>query len=376
MKLLMVTDTPIIIENNKKKIFEPVLREVENFEHLFSKITWIAYDFTKAEEYFSYRSSGLEKIDVIVLPRTGGKGIKRKIKLLFKFVPYILIIIKNIRRHDFIHSRGPSFPAFLTIILSIIFRKKKFWHKYAGNWGQVNPPFSYNLQIMFLRYAVFNNSTITINGKWSKQEGNILSFANPCLTTVEIDNAEKILRAKKYKDKLKFCFVGRMEDAKGVGKILSALQHIEDSFYIDSLYLIGDGPDKFKYQSQAKNIDNIEITFLGSLSRKKLNDIYAKCHIILLPSSASEGFPKVIAEAMAYGCIPIVSNVGSIPQYISNRNGVVLKNISTAHIIKSINMIISNRHILNTMAINGFDKIKLFSYEVYNQRIIKMLREK
>ena len=371
----MVTDTPITITNDKKRVFEPVLREVENFEHLFSKITWIGYDFTKTEEYFTYRSPEFNKIDIIALPRIGGEGFKRKIGLLFKLIPYISIIINKIREHDFIHSRGPSFPAFLTIILSIIFRKKKFWHKYAGNWGQVGPPLTYNLQIKLLRYAVLNNSTITINGKWSKQEGNILSFANPCLTNLEIDDAEKILRKKKYDDKLKFCFVGRMETAKGVGRLLSALQHIQDSSHIDSLYLIGDGPDKPKFQSQAKKIDNINIVFLGSISRKELNDIYAKCHIILLPSSASEGFPKVIIEAMAYGCIPIVSNVGSISQYICKENGVVLKNISVIQIIKSIKMILSNRHLLNKMAIDGFDKVKLFSYEVYNRRIAEIMKK-
>jgi glycosyltransferase involved in cell wall biosynthesis len=42
----------------------------------------------------------------------------------------------------------------------------------------------------------------------------------------------------------------------------------------------------------------------------------------LLPS-ASEGFPKVVAEAACYGTIPVVSNVGSIPHYITNENGFV-----------------------------------------------------
>ena len=44
-----------------------------------------------------------------------------------------------------------------------------------------------------------------------------------------------------------------------------------------------------------------------------------------MPSTASEGFPKVIAEAACYGIIPIVSDVGSIAHYIDDENGFVWK---------------------------------------------------
>ena len=37
--------------------------------------------------------------------------------------------------------------------------------------------------------------------------------------------------------------------------------------------------------------------------------------------SKSEGFPKVIAEAACYGTIPVVSNVGSITNYINIKKG-------------------------------------------------------
>ena len=41
IKLLMVTDTPLITKNGEIKVFEPVFREVQNFKHIFSSITWI-----------------------------------------------------------------------------------------------------------------------------------------------------------------------------------------------------------------------------------------------------------------------------------------------------------------------------------------------
>ena len=49
----------------------------------------------------------------------------------------------------------------------------------------------------------------------------------------------------------------------------------------------------------------------------------------VLPSY-SEGFPKVIAEAMNFGCIPIVSDISCIRQYIINgKNGFLINQTPT-----------------------------------------------
>ena len=37
---------------------------------------------------------------------------------------------------------------------------------------------------------------------------------------------------------------------------------------------------------------------------------------MLFPSSSSEGWPKVLSEAMAYGVVPVTSDISSIPQYL------------------------------------------------------------
>ena len=44
--------------------------------------------------------------------------------------------------------------------------------------------------------------------------------------------------------------------------------------------------------------------------------LYARSHFMLLPSSCSEGWPKVLSEAMAYGVVPVASNVSCIPQIL------------------------------------------------------------
>ena len=70
----------------------------------------------------------------------------------------------------------------------------------------------------------------------------------------------------------------------------------------------------------------------------KLRNLYDTHQIFVLPSY-TEGFPKVIAEAASYGCVPIVTNIGSIGQYINKENGILLKDLKTNLIISSIDLI-------------------------------------
>jgi glycosyltransferase involved in cell wall biosynthesis len=62
---------------------------------------------------------------------------------------------------------------------------------------------------------------------------------------------------------------------------------------------------------------SINVKIHGSLSKTEVQEIYKNSQFILVPSK-NEGFPKVIGEAMNFGCVPIVSDVSCISQYVKN----------------------------------------------------------
>ena len=140
--LLIVSDTPMCMAKNAEyEAYEPVVREIENMEHIFTDITWIGYNYNNDSSRSNLRKINSNKVNYIFLDRTGGSRLSDKLNILLKIIPYFIIILKEIRKNDIIHTRAPSLPAFLAIIASIFFNKKKYWHKYAGNWIQKNAPF-------------------------------------------------------------------------------------------------------------------------------------------------------------------------------------------------------------------------------------------
>jgi glycosyltransferase involved in cell wall biosynthesis len=79
------------------------------------------------------------------------------------------------------------------------------------------------------------------------------------------------------------------------------------------LDVAGDGPLREEILSAGAKNERLKVHVHGWLDRDRLNQLYAHAHFVLLPS-ATEGFPKVLAEGMAFGAVPVASDVGSVAQ--------------------------------------------------------------
>jgi glycosyltransferase involved in cell wall biosynthesis len=364
--LLIVSDTAMVKTSEGVQVFEPALREIESLDGLFSHITWIGFDYSAiAELPMRLAQPGL--IHFVVLPKaTGGVSILSKFKIL-PYLPYLYaVIFRNIVKHNVIHTRGPSIPAMFVAMISLADRSRLYWHKYAGNWMQGRPPWAYALNRRLLKWNV--KSIITINGLWKNQENHIISFANPCLTREELEAGKNSFTLKSYDNELTIIFVGNLIPSKGLGKLLEALKMI-DSRSIKELIVAGDGPNRKDLENRARKLD-IEVVFYGAIPRSRLEEYYKVSHILVLLSD-SEGFPKVIAEAAAFGCIPFALNVSSISQYVQhNLSGVLLdRNSTLSEISNALQKLMKDRKKLASMAMNAVKLSEAFTYDIYRLRV-------
>lgn len=369
-RLLVISDTAMQYTKDGIIAFGPVVKELSYLLREFDNITWIGFHKTKKNN--SLIPIKNPKITSILIPSVGGKRYLDKIRILASYPRMMKIILSEVRKHDYIHSRAPSNPAAIAMFLSLFFSKKQFWHKYGGSWID-RAPFFYNFQRLFLR-ILNQNSKITINGDYCLSNSNIIPFENPCLDNYDRENGKKVLKTKTTNTSLNFCFVGGLNHNKGVNVILESLKEI-DFDWIGQVHFVGDGPKRFEFEETAKNI-NTKITFHGFLEKDAISSIYSICDFIILPSK-SEGFPKVIGEAMNYGCIPIVSDVSCISKYIQDgSNGFLINPITSEEVRKKINLAkkLSNEEIIKMNKYN-FELAEKFTYEYYNNRIINEIFE-
>ena len=369
-RLLVVSDTSMFEENEQIKAFGPVVKELEKMLEIFDEIVWIGFNRPEEISNKSMLPIKSSKIKPILLKNVGGNEILDKLKIIIAYPKMYSVIRNEVQKNTIIHSRAPSNPSVIVMLLSLIYPNKIFWHKYAGSWVDKLSWF-YRVQ-RFLLKLLKKNSYITINGSYDVKNKNILFFENPCVDENERLLGEMVVVSKNLTEKKVFCFVGALNEHKGVSKIIEAFSNLSEinKNLVEKVCFVGDGIQKQKYVNMSTK-SGVEMEFLGFLPKDKIIEIYKKSNFIILPSK-SEGFPKVIGEAMNYGCVPLVSNVSCIDQYIENNtNGFLIKPNTVEELIKAIEKAINTQNeIYQKMLMKNYILAEKFTYKYYNNRIL------
>lgn len=366
-KLLVISDTSMCQNNKDSYAFGPVVKELEELS-CFKKIVWIGFNNGDINVNKSLVKLKKGNIKLILLPSSGGNSLWSKLYILLLYPIYIFVIFKELVNSKYIHVRAPSNPAVITMLLSMCFPSKRFWFKYAGNWTGTASGF-YKFQRQLLK-KLTKSSKVTVNGNWDNQPEHVVGFENPCLDEIDRQLGQKISVEKQLEDTINYCFVGGMNTNKGVDLIVKILPEIANHENFGKFHFVGGGELLQDLKKQTESFTD-KIIFHDFLAKQDIYKIYKKCHFIVLPSK-SEGFPKVIGEAMNFGCIPIVSDVSCIGQYIKhNQNGFLISPL-TSSVLKSslLQSLKMPKNVFKKMVLSNYSQASKFTYSYYQHRII------
>lgn len=154
-------------------------------------------------------------------------------------------------------------------------------------------------------------------------------------------------------------YVGRVSTLKGIKEILCAAERIPE------IYFNIVGPD------DGHILDKITLSnviYHGSMSHDQVIRIMKNMDALLLPSY-SEGFPLVVLEAMACGLPIVATSVGSIPDMIEDKGGILVEMKSAEALINAIREI-KPMKIRNEMAHFNLKKVQ---NEYYCEKVLKEL---
>ena len=342
--------------------------EINQLLEIFDSIIHVAmlHDETAPPSSLSYVS---DQITFVAIPALGGQKFSDKVSILWKAPAVLKTVHAAISKTDYFQFRAPTGIGVFVIPYLVLFSSKKGWFKYAGNWKQTSAPVAYRFQRWMLKNQ---GRKVTINGIWDDQPKQCLSFENPCLTLKELEEGTNVIRNKTVQSQgIDFCFVGRLEDEKGVGLLIDAFLNLttEEKARINNIHIVGDGKLMSVYKHKVKD-GGLKFIFHGFLARQEVQNIYKMSHCMILPS-ASEGFPKVVSEAMNYGCLPVVSDISSISHYIKDEeNGFLLDPITSENLSKKIKKVLNlDDSQYSQMIASQSNEHHKFTYTYYNNRI-------
>ncbi|MGE0104503.1 MAG: glycosyltransferase family 4 protein [Blastocatellales bacterium] len=110
-------------------------------------------------------------------------------------------------------------------------------------------------------------------------------------------------------------FVGRLEEIKGLHKLIKIWERIEDC----DLLVAGSGNYGDRLRELASG--NPRIRFLGGLPQSELGRLYAHALACVVPSLTYETFGIIIIEAFARKTPVIVNDLGALPEVVRESGG-------------------------------------------------------
>ncbi len=375
-KLVIISHTPHFLREGVVVGWAATVKEIDMLSQLFDQVVHIAPLHINEEAPASSAIYESTKVQLRAVSPSGGKSVGEKLGILTCIPEYWKAIQTEIQDAKVVHVRCPASISLIALIFLAFMRKSAVrWFKFAGNWKPIGKdPWSYRFQRWFLRHS-FHGGVVTVNGNWPDQPEFIYPFPNPCLTAEELARAKEIVSTKRLTDPIRLVYAGSVRQEKGVGRCLKILDILHKNNIPAFLDVVGDGPERKAFEDLADTLGVADmVRFHGWLPRKQLPIIYAEGHVLLFPSS-SEGWPKVLSEAMAYGMVPVASNVSSIPQYLEMYQcGVALVPDDLEGFAAAITHYRNYPEKWREHSFNGMKAAHFFSYENYLAKVTELLQ--
>jgi glycosyltransferase involved in cell wall biosynthesis len=144
----------------------------------------------------------------------------------------------------------------------------------------------------------------------------------------------------------RFCLlsVGRLHAVKNHEFLIRACAVLRDSGLNFSCWIAGEGPERkaLEYLIADLRLDN-RVLLLGHVDRAELSRYYRYADLVAL-TSASEGLPVVLMEAMAYGKLVLAPAITGIPELVNDsRNGFLYRAGSLMDFVSSLQWIVEHQ---------------------------------
>tara|TARA_R110000868_G_scaffold8774_13_gene44949 strand:+ start:1079 stop:2095 length:1017 start_codon:yes stop_codon:yes gene_type:complete len=295
---------------------------------------------------------------------TWTQGISNE-KFSFKVIrqPKAIDIIKEIKWADIVLENNPT----MRLSWPLLFTNKPLVIVFHTWLQRTNARIGWQDRIKKLWLKRANKIIAVSNALANNLPKNTLVIKNPYRDTLfKID--ENIVRDKD------FVFLGRLVSDKGPDLAITALYELNKKGLDKNLTIIGDGPEKENLKKLSSSLDlDSKINFKSSLFGEELVMQLNKHNFLLVPSVWEEPFGLVVLEAMACGCIPIVSNSGGLPEALGNA-GLLFDKGNLNALVEKMEYLITNTTLRDNFRNEAISHLKNHNSEIIGKKYLDVVK--
>lgn len=371
MKFAIITHVIHGKESGNYFGYEPYVREMNLWIKYTSEVLIVAplHQIPKSpiQEFYHH-----DTIHFTAIPNFDITNLKSAFKAVFVMPKIVWNIYQTMEKADHIHLRCPGNIGLLGCLVQILFPSKPKTAKYAGNWDpKAKQPLTYRLQKWILSNTFLTkNMQVLVYGEWENTTKNV----KPFFTASYFEKDKIEVKPRVIKDLISFVFVGTLSNGKQPLYAIKLLEQLLKMGHKGQLSIYGQGKERTMLEHYiAENKLGNSVFLKGNQDQETVKKAYIENHFVILPS-LSEGWPKVVAEGMFWGCVPVASKVSCVPNMLGNGERGVLLDLNLDTDIKKITALLNNSEEYHSMAEKALNWSRQFTMDGFENEIKVLLQ--
>jgi hypothetical protein len=311
-----------------------------------------------------------------VEPLTNPRGIEGWRKAAFPMwtLRNLPRLIRAVRDADAVHVPIPGDVGTVGMLLAFVLRKPLFV-RYCGNWLVQRTTAEAFWKWFMERQAGGRNVMMATGGAPdppSPRNHAVRWNYSTTLTQHELHTIRQ-QRPQREPGRARLIIVCRQDGGKGTEVLIDALPLIARKFPSATLAVVGDGTALSALKDRAVRAGVVgRVTFHGAVDHESVIRLLRRADVFCYPTS-TEGFPKVVLEALACGLPIVTTRVSVLPQLVDGC-GVLLDDVTPAAVANAILLSLSDSDRYDTWSSCAVTRAGHYSLERWRDTIGEVLR--
>ncbi len=314
-----------------------------------------------------------DRLKVVPLSMPAGSGNTRRLGMIFWLFRNIGPLIKEIYRSDAVHTPIPGDVGTVGMLLALLLRKPLFV-RHCGNWSVQRTTAERFWKFFMEKFAGGEHVMLATGGSDSAPSAgnpNIRWIFSTSLTRAEIESSCR----RRVNPPLvpRLITISRLEKSKRADVVLQCLPHLLEDFPGLTLDIVGTGSARDELQLLAGRLGIGEhVVFHGQVDHDKVIDLLKQADLFCFPTT-SEGFPKVVVEALACGLPVITTRVSVLPKLIETGCGILLDEATPETLANAVRKCLGDADSYREMSDQAIRTAQQYSLENWRDTIRDML---
>jgi glycosyltransferase involved in cell wall biosynthesis len=296
--------------------------------------------------------------------------------LPFWFARNLPTLVGEVLRADALHTPIPGDVGSVGMSLGFILGKPLFV-RYCGNWAEQRTAAEHGWRWFMERFAGDRNVFLATGGSAeppSARNAAIRWIFSTTLSEGELGSCSAVRRPPPGRSP-RLIIVCRQERLKGSAVVIRSMPLLHEHFPGATLDVVGEGAALQEFKELAVALGIAErVTFHGKVDHETVLRLLRESNIFCYPTSASEGFPKVVHEALACGLPVVTTRVSVLPQLIGTDCGCLLDEATPEAVAHAVRQCIGDLDRYRALSTRAAETAKAYSLERWRDTIGDLLR--